>query len=209
MPQLERAARFWKQPLGLEKDEADQSNDRDPSDRVRHNEAVPEFATGRIMLRRYRAVCVSSDHRCLPGKRFRDKRLVSCGRFRPLKLRDHRRTHDTSTFANICTGADYETSFSFQRTMLLETTVHFQPSIRVRVMLRLFEFEIESNLVPEVRLCMAVSGCTQHNKRATLTKHLLIKAISCVAQILRRRAAKERSEFSVLPPYFVQTIGKV
>ena len=80
----------------LEKDQADQSNDDDPGNRIRHNNAVPQSATGRIVPLQYAAVCMISDHQRLPGKRFRDKRLVSCGRFGLLERRDHRRTRDAS-----------------------------------------------------------------------------------------------------------------
>src|SRR3977135_869372 len=106
----------------LEKGQADQSNDRDPDNRIRHNNAVPKSAAGKIVLLQHAAVCMFSDHRRLPGKRFRDKRLVSCGRFGLLEIRDHRRI----CYASMPTlaSADYEAAFSFQRTMLFKTTVN-------------------------------------------------------------------------------------
>ena len=96
----------------LEKGQADQSNDRDPDNRIRHNDAISQSAAVKVVPLQHAAVCMISDHRRLPGKRFRDKRLVSCGRFDLFELRDHRRTRDSSmpTLA----PADYETSFRFQ-----------------------------------------------------------------------------------------------
>src|SRR6266851_10479854 len=49
----------------LEKDQVDQSNDDDPGNRIRHHNAVPQSATGRIAPLQYAAVCMISDHRRL------------------------------------------------------------------------------------------------------------------------------------------------
>jgi hypothetical protein len=67
----------------LEKEQANQRNDRDPRDRIRHNDPVPQSATGRIVLLQDAAGCMVSDHRRLPGRRFQDDRLVSCSHFPP------------------------------------------------------------------------------------------------------------------------------
>ena len=77
----------------LKKDQTDQADDDDPRNHVSHNNVVPKSAACRIGLLQHAAVC---DHRRLPGRRFRDKRFVSCGFFNLLKLRVHRRTRDTS-----------------------------------------------------------------------------------------------------------------
>jgi hypothetical protein len=46
-------------------------------------------------------------------------------------------------------------------------------------MLRQFDSKIEWNLqpVPQLRICMAAPSLLQHNKRASVTKRLLINAI--------------------------------
>jgi hypothetical protein len=190
----------------LEKGQADQSNDRDPDNRIRHNNAVPKSAAGKIVLLQHAAVCMFSDHRRLPGKRFRDKRLVSCGRFGLLEIRDHRRICDASmpTLAS----ADYETAFSFQRTMLFKTTVNVPRLHRFDAAPVRFQNRIEFTSESDWRLCMAASRCAQHNKRATRTKRLLIKKISRAAQIVRERGASTHAIFPFCCPISLKNFGK-
>jgi hypothetical protein len=75
---------------GLEKEQSDQSNDRDPGNHIRRQKAVPESAIGRIVPFLRTTVCTFGDHRRLPGRRFQDKRLVSYGLFNLAELGDHR-----------------------------------------------------------------------------------------------------------------------
>src|ERR1700737_1839544 len=160
-----RASLSWHAWFVLQEDQADQSNDRGPGNRIGHNNAIPESATGRIVLFQHAAVCMFSDHRCLPGKRFRDKRLVSCGRFDLFELRDHRRTRGASmphlhqqttrrhiVFSEQCCSKRRRTEINC-----------------ISWMRRLFDSKIESKFASESdwRLCMAASRCTQHSKRAT------------------------------------------
>jgi hypothetical protein len=85
-----------KRTAGLEKQQPDQGNDRDPGDHIRRQKAGPEPASGRIVPLQHTAVCMFSDHRRLPGRRFQDKRLASYGLFNLAELGDHQRTCGTS-----------------------------------------------------------------------------------------------------------------
>ena len=190
----------------LEKGQADQSNDRDPDNRIRHNNAVPKSAAGKIVPLQHAAVCMFSDHRCLIGKRFRDKRLVSCGRFDLFELRDHRRTRGASmphlhqqttrrhiVFSEQCCSKRRRTEINC-----------------ISWMRRLFDSKIESKFASESdwRLCMAASRCTQHSKRATRTKRLLIKKIFRVAQTIRGRDASAHATFPLCCPNSLKNLGK-
>jgi hypothetical protein len=75
---------------GLEKEQPDQINDRDPGNHIRRQKAVPKSASGRIVPFLRTAVCTFGDHGRLPGRRFQDKRLVSYGLFNLAELGDHR-----------------------------------------------------------------------------------------------------------------------
>jgi hypothetical protein len=76
---------------------------------------------------------------------------------------------------------------------------------------RLSETESEANftLVPELRLCMAASRCTQRKKRASRTKRLLFKTISCIAQVIEERAATRSARFSFCCPISFKHLGKL
>jgi hypothetical protein len=141
-----------------EKDEANQSDDSDPGNRIRDDKAVPQSAVNRNALFERATICSFGHHRCLPGRRFQDKRLASCRRFGPLKLRNHLRTRDVSTSGRL-------------RIVIFLSVNEIVQNHRVDSMLRLFDSKIESysRAIPGLRLCMAASRCTQHNKRAIPT----------------------------------------
>jgi hypothetical protein len=141
-----------------EEDEANQNGDGDPGNRIRDDKAIPQSAINRSALFERATVCSFGHHRCLPGKRFQDKRLASCRRFGPLMLRDHLRTRDASTSGRL-------------RIVIFLSVNGIVQNIRVDSMLRLFDSKIESysRVVSGQRLCMAASRCTQRNKRAVVT----------------------------------------
>ena len=89
-------------PAWSEKDQSDQDNDRDPDDHIRDDDAVSQPAIRRAVALQCGAPGVFSRHRFLPGKMFRDERIVSCGRFDLLQLCGHRRlvTRLMRTFAS-------------------------------------------------------------------------------------------------------------
>jgi hypothetical protein len=114
-----------------EKDEANQCDESDPGNRIRDDEAVPQSAVNRCALFERATVRSFGHHRCLPGKRFQDKRLASCRRFGPLKLRDHLRIRDASTSGRL-------------RIVIFLSVNDVVKNLRVDSMLRLFDFKIES-----------------------------------------------------------------
>jgi hypothetical protein len=130
-----------------EKDEANQSGDSDPGNRIRDDKAVPQSAINRRALFERATVCSFGHHRCLPGKRFQDKRLASCRRFGPLKLRDHLRIRDASTSGRL-------------RIVIFLSVNDVVKNHRVDSMLRLFDSKIESysRVVPGVAI---MHGCIE------------------------------------------------
>jgi hypothetical protein len=65
-------------PKSLEKEQPDQQNDDDPGNCIREDDADSQPAIGRVMLLQQGTAYVLDDHHFLPGKPFRDERLVSC-----------------------------------------------------------------------------------------------------------------------------------
>jgi hypothetical protein len=79
----------------------DQSNDRDPDDRIGDNKTVPQSAAGRIMLFQHRAVHMFCDHRRLPGKKFpqtNDSSAAVVSIFWSFAIIGEFVTHDAITF---------------------------------------------------------------------------------------------------------------
>jgi hypothetical protein len=188
----------------LEKHQMDQSNDRDPGDRIGDNKAVPQSAAGRIMLFQHGAVHMVCDHRRLPGKLFPDKRFVSCRCFDLLKpIIGEFMTRD----ANIPAGRLRDVTYlSVNKVAQNDGTTDINC---ISWMLRPFDFEIESNLrrFQELRLCMAAFRCAQHRKRANRTKRLSTKTIFRAAQFSWLRAADVHAAFSFSRPISFKELG--
>src|ERR1700687_712308 len=94
--------------------------------------------------------------------------------------------------------------------MLLKTTARCASIAQVDAALVRFKNRIQfAELVPELRLCMAASKCTQRNKRANRTKRLGIKQFLRVAQTERACAANIGATFPFCRPISLKELGKV
>ena len=94
--------------------------------------------------------------------------------------------------------------------MLLKTTARCASIAQVDAALVRFKNRIQfAEPVPELRLCMAASKCTQRNKRANRTKRLGIKQFLRVAQTERACAANIGATFPFCRPISLKELGKV